>query len=549
MLYLQLIIQLLILRCTNIYASNTHIKIGCFVDKSKRAISGGYVTFPRNIVVQKCHDKAKRAGNSYFAVQNGVECFTSPDAGITYDKYGISSGCTHGRGGHWRMTVYLIPSRDEVMGCFVDKPKRAISGGFVTFAPDVVIHKCRERARRAANSYFAIQNGVECFTSPDAGKTYNKYGSSWGCSHGRGGHWRMTVYRIPQLSVKIGCFVDKSKRAISGGYVTFPRDIVVQKCHDIAKRAGNSYFAVQNGVECFTSPDAGITYDKYGISSGCTHGRGGHWRMTVYRIPSPDIVMGCFVDRSKRAISGGYVNFSPDAVIQKCHEKANKAGNSYFAIQNGVECFTSPEAGETYNKYGSSSGCSHGRGGHWRMTVYRIPHLSVNIGCFVDKSKRAISGGYVTFPGDVVIDMCHDKAKRAGNTYFAVQNGVECFTSPDAGITYDKYGISSGCTHGRGGFWRMTVYRIPSRDIILGCFIDKTERAISGGYMIFAADVVIHKCRERARRAGNSYFAIQAGVQCFTSPEAGETYNKYGSSSGCSHGRGGHWRMTVYKFI
>jgi len=144
------------------------------------------------------------------------------------------------------------------------------------------------------------------------------------------------------------------------------------KFHEKARKAGNRYFAVQNDVECFTSPDAGITYDKYGSSSGCRHGRGGHWRMTVYRLPPHEVLVGCFVDKRERAISGGYVTFARNHVIQKCHEKAKRAGNSYFAVQNGIECFTSPHAGETYDKYGSSIGCSQGRGGHWTMTVYRI---------------------------------------------------------------------------------------------------------------------------------------------------------------------------------
>jgi len=242
--------------------------------------------------------------------------------------------------------------------------------------------------------------------------------------------------------------------------VTFTRDLVIQKCHEKARRAGNSYFAVQYGVQCFTSHAAGKSYDKYGRSTGCVDGRGGHWRMSVYQIPLPSIEIGCFADKKARAISGGYVTFARDLVIQKCHEKAKRAGNSIFAVQNGVECFTSPTAGKSYGKYGRSTGCMDGRGGHWRMSVYRIPLTRVEIGCFIDKRKRAISGGYVTFAHDLVIQKCYEKAKSAGNSFFAVQNGGECFTAPTAGKTYGKYGRSTGCMHGRGGHWRMTVYRI-----------------------------------------------------------------------------------------
>jgi len=348
------------------------VEVGCFADKQVRAIAGGYERFARNVVIQKCQEKAKIAGNSHFAVQNGVECFTSHTAGKTYDKYGRTSGCMDGRGGHWRMSVYEIPFSSVEVGCFTDKKVRAIAGGYQRFARNVVIQKCQEKAKIAGNSHFAVQNGVECFTSPDAGITYDKYGKSSGCMHGRGGHWRMTVYRIPPRSLPIGCFADKIDRAISGGIVTFDRDLVIQKCQEKALKVGNNYFAVQNGVQCFTSLTAGKTYDKYGRTTGCMDGRGGHWRMSVYQIPRPSVEVGCFIDKRARAISGGYVTFATHLVIQKCEEKAKRAGNSFFAVQNSVECFTSPGAGKTHDKYGRSTGCKHGRGGHWRMTVYRI---------------------------------------------------------------------------------------------------------------------------------------------------------------------------------
>ena len=58
----------------------------------------------------------------------------------------------------------------------------------------------------------------------------------------------------------------------------------------------------------------------------------------------------------------------------------------------------------------------------------------------------------------------------------------------------------------------------------------------------------IQGCFERAKALGNDVFAVQAGSQCFTTATAGETYNKYGASSGCSaSGTGGSWANEVYK--
>ena len=45
------------------------VEIGCYRDGHDRAISGGMTEFQPHEVVQKCYEKAKAAGNEYFAVQ------------------------------------------------------------------------------------------------------------------------------------------------------------------------------------------------------------------------------------------------------------------------------------------------------------------------------------------------------------------------------------------------------------------------------------------------------------------------------------------------
>ena len=52
-------------------------------------------------------------------------------------------------------------------------------------------------------------------------------------------------------------------------------------------------------------------------------------------------------------------------------------------------------------------------------------------------------------------------AAERGWEIFAVQYSTQCFTAPDAGDTYQKYGVSTGCNaNGRGGTWCQDVYRI-----------------------------------------------------------------------------------------
>ena len=94
----------------------------------------------------------------------------------------------------------------------------------------------------------------------------------------------------------------------------------------------------------------------------------------------------------------------------------------------------------------------------------------MSVGCFIDKLPRAISGGIVKYPNDP-ITMCYLKAKAAGKEYFAVQFGTQCFTSSDAGKTYDKYGAHTGCKNGRGGFARNNVYRITGNTVFLLTFL------------------------------------------------------------------------------
>ena len=92
--------------------------------------------------------------------------------------------------------IYLT-ARYTSLGCWNDRPDRAISGGLV---PNLSIDKCYERAKSQHNGIFAVQAGSQCFTSSNASKTYHKYGRSQQCSStGTGGPWCQEVYKIGML--------------------------------------------------------------------------------------------------------------------------------------------------------------------------------------------------------------------------------------------------------------------------------------------------------------------------------------------------------------
>ena len=73
-----------------------------------------------------------------------------------------------------------------------------------------------------------------------------------------------------------------------------------------------------------------------------------------------------------RAIEGGDIG---KYSVAGCLEEAKGSGNKFFAVQNGEDCWTSPTAGDTYDKHGlAADGCcsDQGTGGFNCQEVYEI---------------------------------------------------------------------------------------------------------------------------------------------------------------------------------
>ena len=73
---------------------------------------------------------------------------------------------------------------------------------------------------------------------------------------------------------------------------------------------------------------------------------------------------------NNRAISGG-IRLA-EAVVEDCLRFAIKNGWEVFAMGYGKECFTSGDAGDTYQQHGTSEKCQNGLGGWYAIDVYRI---------------------------------------------------------------------------------------------------------------------------------------------------------------------------------
>ena len=93
-------------------------------------------------------------------------------------------------------TNLIILAKYRHVGCFVDKPQRAIPYSGKTFSGSNAIPQCAAIAASKCNLAFGVQYGGECFTGPRAHLTYDVYGKARDsdCRDGLGGSWRNNIY-------------------------------------------------------------------------------------------------------------------------------------------------------------------------------------------------------------------------------------------------------------------------------------------------------------------------------------------------------------------
>ncbi|XP_078355587.1 adhesion G-protein coupled receptor G6-like [Oculina patagonica] len=71
----------------------------------------------------------------------------------------------------------------------------------------------------------------------------------------------------------------------------------VQKCALAAEKARYSVFGVQNAGECWSGPQAHLTYKKYGSSTRCVNGIGGSWAQDVYTFVNASLIANYDIKR------------------------------------------------------------------------------------------------------------------------------------------------------------------------------------------------------------------------------------------------------------
>ena len=88
----------------------------------------------------------------------------------------------------------------------------------------------------------------------------------------------------------------------------------------------------------------------------------------------------------------------------------------------------------------------------------------------------------------------------------------------------------------------------------LGCFKDSTPRALPLLLKSFRGNIdwtdmtkIVRACADLAKERGLPVFGIQYYRECWSGPDAENTYNKYGPSRNCQNGVGEDGTYYVYK--
>jgi hypothetical protein len=84
----------------------------------------------------------------------------------------------------------------------------------------------------------------------------------------------------------------------------------------------------------------------------------------------------------------------------------------------------------------------------------------------------------------------------------------------------------------------------------IGCFKDAWDRAIPSLHTAFKKEIgAVKSCADLSKKKGYTVFSVEFGGECYSGPNAEQTYDKYGRASNCKDGVGGSWAADVYTFL
>lgn len=242
-------------------------------------------------------------------------------------------------------------------------------------------------------------------------------------------------------------------------------------CMQAAAQGGYQYFALQN-VNTQTSKgycavsnsspaisqygDATVPSKMVSLWSSNTSGQSGNTAVlsstgslqvlntsgqAVYSTPSsnasPSNYLGCYGDKSSRAMTSSYTNGSQQYSNAQCQQAAQQGGYQYYGLQNSTsgtnaQCFFSNDLSQT-TQYGAATNCtkiSDGSwsGGGWSNAVYNTTAPESNYYIILqDDGNMCIYRG--TGPND-----------NQGSIWCSGTDGQQQVANPSVAASNGKYG-------------------------------------------------------------------------------------------------------------
>ncbi|KAL9963373.1 hypothetical protein ACROYT_G026883 [Oculina patagonica] len=437
--------------------------------------------------IYECGELAFQKGYSHFALGVNGNCLSSERAG---KEYYVKSGtspekCKNGIGSKSSIDVYTFEQAPKYVaqGCFVEKVKKEklLTDKYASFYsksdPKVAVVYCSTLARDMGYEYFAVQNEVECWTSKNIAKTYNKYGKSENCVNGVGKKLANFVYRLqPSYSYPTGCDNDLCQN--NGFCVVNKDDPLLYTCECQEMFSGKNC-EVQT-LPCDSKPclnGATCSNDVKDITKyhcKCT----GDFSGVNCQVPSFSSI-ACFKFSKGLTVLGNFVKKvnwkAADNIVKKCAELAFDKGYKLFTLGNNGLCLSGKDASQRYYQKGGTGDkkCKQGIGLKGAMYAYTFdapPQFSA-VGCYKENkgAKKLLKNKYASFVAPqkgadpkAIIMKCAFVARDMKIEYFALQNYGECWTDGTLGKAYESYekAEESNCKDGIGGALTNFVYRI-----------------------------------------------------------------------------------------
>eukprot|EP00392_Amoebophrya_sp_AT5.2_P019048 g19740.t1 len=583
--------------------------IGCFKDNGKRSMKR-YMGSRQTVA--SC--KALCSHYDYFALQAGHECRCANrfefEETMKSNKYGKSKSptecnlCEEDRqlsfsdpkakmcGGGWRNSVYEHKRDIEFVGCFRDKPERAMlmMGGGDT------LDSCFDKCSKINAPYSALQWGNQCacgFTLDETGIA--KYGKieDKECSHPArkckdganfkrcGGGWSNAVYRYiggDEQAELPSCGTNADGYSAPGWRCPAPGVISSTQGNDKKQLQSYKYFQTSRNFK-----DASNTCWQYGAVLAIAE--------TEEQAKAVAELIGskrkAYLSANDRYREKKFVHADGEVVDDDEDDYApwnKKEPNNWknedcveFKASNGkwndIDCGQKRDF-VCSKPFGSSGTTSYVD----QMEVFTTKVGKVTYRCFKDNKKRAMKKykGY-----GMTVESC--KLQCSSYRYFAIQassqcrcsneievgrhldivknvNGAYSQASPqDCRVCRDYKGrdLESGLQCGGG--WRNSIYEHEPDIEYVGCYIDKPERAMK---WLQRGATTMEECADKCLSHHFDYFAMQWGTQCFCGNE--EHVKRYGGKQPdeqCSVQKskrkchresnfeycGGGWRNAVYK--